>query len=105
MYNQSYFYKITAPDTAVKTKRDYFWVIPQRYNPMCRLILNNQGTGFKSWKSLLKTLGAYYQRNILNKAGIDKTDSLGSSLSLRTIRAYHATEWVKLITEYKIMKW
>lgn len=105
MFNQSYYYKITAPGTDVKTKRNYFWLIPHKYNTICQLIIRHQGTGFSSWKKLNKTLGGYFQRSVLTKADIPTTHKPGSFYSLRNIRAYRATEWVKLVTEYKIMKW
>jgi len=39
------------------------------------------------------------------KAGLKTRHSVKRLYNLRSIRAFRATEWLKLYTEYKVMKW
>ena len=42
---------------------------------------------------------------VLAKVGVSTRHSIKRLYNLRSIRAYRATEWIKLVMEYKRMRW
>ena len=54
---------------------------------------------------LKETLRSYFSNKVLLKAGVAIRHKNKKKYSLRNIRAYRATEWVKLAVEYKVMGW
>ena len=61
-------------------------------------------TGFDSFDHLYKSLNAFYREQILNKAVVAVRHSEKRQFNMRSIRAYYATEWVKLVYEYRYMR-
>ena len=47
----------------------------------------------------------YCQNQVVAKADVDKLHSDKKHYSMRTMRAFRATEWLKLALEYKVMEW
>lgn len=54
---------------------------------------------------LKESLRSYFSNKVLPKAGVTRRHKNNKMYSLRTIRAYRATEWVKLAVEYQVMGW
>jgi len=96
---------MTAPASEVKTNKDYFWLLPHAFNAICKMIINLKGTGFKCKDDLKKAMRGYFTKSVLSKADVPVHSKPGHTYSLRTLRAYRATEWMQLVTEYKIMGW
>ena len=72
---------------------------------MVELILGHKDTGYDGYEALHRALGKFYQRHVLAKAGVPEKNPKKQIYSMRTIRAYRATEYIKLRTEYKVMGW
>ena len=63
-------------------------------------------TGFVTVDHLYRSLQHFYKTQVLDKAeGAAIKHSDTSYFCMRTERAYRATEWVRLVTEYRLMKW
>ena len=98
-------YKATAPAQITKTNLDYFWLLPPKFDAIVACIFKHETTGFSNFKSLKDSLRSYFSNKVLRKAGVVTRHNSKRLYSLRTIRAYRATEWVKLVMEYRIMGW
>ena len=94
------------PAKYTKTHSDYMWPLPDEYEQVTKGILANDTTGFESADKLHRSLQNFYKQQVLGKvvnAAIKHSDT--EYYCMRTARAYRATEWVKLVTEYRYMKW
>lgn len=98
-------FKATAPAKEVKTKRDYFWLLPNEFDKVVPLILNHTNTGFNNYKVLNKSLRSFFSKQVLAKADVPMSHAPMKMYNMRTLRAYRATEWMNLVAEYKIMRW
>ena len=98
-------FKATAPAQITKTSLDYFWLLPPKFDAVVSGILKHEATGFSSFKSLKDSLRSYFSNKVLRKAGVLTRHKNRKLYSLRTIRAYRATEWVKLVMQYRVMGW
>ena len=47
----------------------------------------------------------YYPNQVLKKANVNVRYSDKKMFCMRTARAHRATEWVKIVNEYRFMKW
>ena len=103
--HKDYLYKATAPAIVTKTKRDYFWLLPPEADVLVTAIKNHERTEFSDFADLKETLRSFFATQILGKTGLKERYSTKRLYNLRSIRAYRATEWLKLKTEYKVMGW
>ena len=63
-------------------------------------------TGFQNADKLRQAMKPFYTERVLKKAADAKLrHSRTKWYCMRTARAYRATEWVKVVTEYRLMKW
>ena len=70
------------------------------------MIINFTQTGYPSYKKLDKSSKDFYTDQVLKK--VLKKKAMHSSnkyFNLRTARCTRATEWYKLVTEYRHMRW
>ena len=95
----------TVPAEHTKTNTEYLWLLPNEIAYAVDLVRGHQGTGFNTKDKLRESLENFYTRQILEKAAVPTKDAKGNLYSMKSIRKYRATEWVKLVTEYKVMKW
>ena len=95
----------TAPKSITKTKRDYEWLVPLELNCYVRDLLSHPRTGFRSWDDLKSALANYWERRVLAQAGVPRHPDTYGCYSLKTVRALRATIWLKLVEEYRVMKW
>ena len=56
-------------------------------------------TGFSGYSDLKDSLRSYFSKKVLAKACVLTRHKNKDEYSLRTIRAYRATEWVKLVMQ------
>ena len=56
------------------------------------------------YESVFYGLLDYWFEKVRGEAGVNSTAPNGGSLNMRSVRCYHATEWVKTEAEYKFMK-
>ena len=56
----------------------------------------------KSESTLYASLDYWYEK-LRRDAGVKEKAPNGGSLNMRSVRCYHATEWVKVEAEYKFM--
>ena len=94
-----------VPASVSKTKRDYLWLLPDEFEKVYNLILNLKETGFATYAELRKPMVPFYTEHVLKKAKVPVRHSDKNNYCMRTSRAYRATEWIKLVTEYRFMKW
>ena len=95
----------TVPASDTKTDKDYFWLISASHTKIMDMIVQNINTGFASAEALKKSLKAYFREQTLKKADIPVHHSGNRLYNMRSIRSFHATEWVKLVLEYRLMGW
>ena len=95
-----------VPASVTKTHHDYMWPLPDEYDAVAQRILANDVSGFENYDQLHRSLQNFYKTQVLDKAenAVIKHSDV-SYYCMRTARAYRATEWVKLVTEYRLMKW
>lgn len=65
----------------------------------------HHSTGFSGYSDLKDSLRSYFSKKVLAKACVLTRHKNKDEYSLRTIRAYRATEWVKLVMQYRVMGW
>ena len=94
-----------VPASISKTKRDYLWLLRNEHGAVFNHILNLKETGFATYADLRKPLVPFYTEHVLKKAKVPVRHSDKNNYCMRTSRAYRATEWIKLVTEYRLMKW
>jgi hypothetical protein len=90
-------YAATCPEVITKTEIDYEWLLPKEHNNVWEHI-QKRILSIAAWESLLHSLYPFYKA-ILTSLKIDKANVM------RSIRCWHATEWVKLRAEYIVMGW
>lgn len=99
-------YQAFVPYNITKTQRDYFWLIPNKYNFVVMQIRKLVDTGYTKYEQLVDSMKPFYTNMVLKKAkGVLKKHNDKKWYSMRTARAYHATEWIKLVYEYRMMEW
>ena len=102
----SHAFQAFVPASVAKTRHDYMWLLPDEYDGVTQSILANDVTGFETVDHLYRSLQHFYKTQVLDKAeGAAIKHSDASYFCMRTARAYRATEWVRLVTEYRYMKW
>ena len=93
-------FKATVDQFEAKTNHEYYWLLPKEVNFVAKLIRNNPSTGFETKNQLTDSLRSFWAKQVLEKAKIETVSPDSEPYSLRTIRAYRSTEWVKLAKEY-----
>lgn len=53
-------FKATAPGVITKTKRDYFWLLPDELNDTVQVIRELDSTGFTDFKDLKESLRSFF---------------------------------------------
>ena len=103
--HQEHTFKATAPSDDVKTRRNYFWLLPMRTDAVVKQLRELTDTGYGKHETLTATLNKFWDRQILAKVNVPQTDPHGHRYSMRTVRAYRATEYIRLRAEYRVMQW
>ena len=104
--HMSHAFKAFVPASYSKTHSDYMWLLPDVHDRVTQSILTNDVTGFETDDCLYRSLQNFYKRQLLEKVeGILIRHSRTNYYCMRTARAFRATEWVRLVTEYRYMKW
>ena len=98
-------FKATAPGSVTKTGRDYFWLLPTSLDEAVKGVREHASTGFETWQELKISLKDYFLKQVLQKEKLKYRHNAKKQYSLKSLRAYRATEWVKLFMEYKKMGW
>ena len=99
-------YEAFCPASDTKTDRDYLWLIPVEYDRLVDRILTLPYTGFHSYEKLAASMKPFYSLQVLQKVkGVKTRHSRTKWYCMRTARAFRATEWIKLVTEYRLMGW
>lgn len=88
-----------------KTKNDYTWLLPPEADKLVTAINDINRPGYDGFEALNDSLRSYYTTQVLNKANVDTNHTDERMYNLRSMRAFRATEWLMLVTEYKIMGW
>ena len=81
------------------------WLIPEQANIFVQAVLNLEATAFANFTELKDTLRRFFYDTVLPKAGVARKIASGRAYNLRTVRALRATQFVKLLKEYQVMKW
>ena len=105
MKHQTYEQRATAPKEFTKTSHDYYWLLPEEVQPFVVALENHHQKGYDDVTKLTGALSRYWNGTVLKGAGVPLIPKTNSYYALRTVRALRATQWIELITEYKIMKW
>lgn len=105
MKHTTFTYSASVPASNTKTKRDYLWLLPSSHDDIAARILGLGDSGFRTADELKRSLKAFYRDQVLKKAEVPVHHNERRLYDMRSIRAYHATEWVKLVTEYRLMNW
>ena len=101
-----YNYQAHAPGSETKTGHEYLWPLPRDFDPVVQQINGQVSTGFAKYEKLWHSLEPFYKQMVLKKAvGVAKRHNDRQWYCMRTARAYHATEWIKEVHEYRYMKW
>ena len=95
----------TTPKSVTKTTRDYFLLLPESFKTWRAALMLHKKIGYSTYKELNVTLPNYWTRSVLKGTGVPKQPCSTKNYSLKTVRAMHATRYVKLHTEYKVMQW
>ena len=103
--NQHHDYQASAPKEITKTARDYLWLLPVEMNPFAHAILVHGGTGFAGYEKLKDSMRKFFTDTVLPGAGAPREAAARKLYSLRTVRAFRATEYIKLLKEYEVMGW
>ena len=103
--HQSHKWKAIMPGEYTKTRVDYVWLVPAELNDLVPAMFSHDGTGYNTWKELKESLRKFFADTVLPGAGVPRQAGPRKLYNLRSIRAFRATEWVKLDMEYKMMKW
>ena len=103
--NQRHKYQASAPKEITKTARDYRWLLPVEMNPFTDAILAHGGTGFASYEDLKDSMRRFFTDTVLPGAGAPRNATPKKLFGLRTVRAFRATEYIKLLKEYEAMDW
>ena len=98
-------WKAIVPAEHTKTDTEYEWLLPNEILYAVELIRDHQGTTYSTSDKLREGLDNFYDDQILAKAGVPVRDDKGNLFSMKAVRKFRATEWVKLHAEYKVMKW
>ena len=85
-----------------KTRRDYFWYLKRPDNLLYDVLQMVDTSDYENAWTLYAGLDYWYEK-VRRDALVNERDESGAFLSMRSIRCYHATEWVKLKTEYELM--
>ena len=98
-------YMATVEHYVTKTHQLYRWLLQREENFIVPLIRNLDVSVFLGWSTLYAGLDYWYNK-VRKEAGVSQfKDHMGGAYTMRSIRCYHATEWVKTCTEYKVMGW
>ena len=103
--HQSHKWKATMPKEHTKTKVDYVWLVPAVLNDLVQAMITHDGTGYDDYEKLKDSLRKFFADTVLPEAGVRRQAAPKKLYNLRSIRAFRATEWVKLDMEYKMMEW
>ena len=103
--HQSHKWKATMPKEHTKTNVDYVWLVPAELDNLVPAMISHDGTGYDNYEALKDSLRKYFSDTVLPDAGVPRQAAPRKLFNLRSIRAFRATEWIKLNMEYKIMKW
>ena len=87
-----------------KTKTDYRWLLKSVDNVFYNVLMKVSVNDYKDRLRLYAGLDYWFEK-VRGDAGVRETDSRGGFLSMRSVRCYHATEWVKTRTDMLFMKW
>ena len=98
-------FKATSPIEVNKTEMDYFWLLPPEAEEVVKAIMQHASPEYGDFKILADDMRSYFQNQVMKKIGVKTRYSAKRLFNMRSIRAYRATEWLKLFTEYKVMKW
>ena len=90
-------FKVTAVETVTKTDKDYVWVVKDEESAVCSLITGQPSPdpNFKHFLALYDCLHHHYGQVLKQK-------KINSRFTMKTIRCYYATEWVKKKTECEL---
>ena len=88
-----------------KTKRDYFWLLPVEFEKLVPAYTEHNQTGFNSFSDLKETLRAYFKDMVLKRAAVKVNYKGSKEYTLKNIRCTRASQWLKLVTEYRVMDW
>ena len=97
-------YIATVSEDLTKTKTDYRWLLRSVDNVFYNVLQKVSVSDYKDRLRLYAGLDYWYEK-VRKDAGVSITDSKGGSLSMRSVRCYHATERVKTRAEMLFMKW
>ena len=98
----SYIATVTADLT--KTKRDYRWHLKNDDNIFYNVLQKVDISYYKDAYRLYAGLDYWFEK-VRADAGVDSTNGKGGFHNMRSVRCYHATEWVKFREDMIFMKW
>ena len=90
-------YKADVPELITKTKHNYTWVLSDEAKDVWLAIKDYTCKRPPSWVTLYNGLFGFYTK-------ILKTLNIDSKFAMRTIRCWHATQWVKHRAEASVMR-
>ena len=97
-------YIATVSEDLTKTKTDYRWLLKTVDNVFYNVLMKVSVNDYQDRLRLYAGLDYWFEK-VRGDAGVSETDSRGGFLSMRSVRCYHATEWVKTRAEMLFMKW
>ena len=66
--HQEHDYQAFVPYNITKTERDYFWLIPNKYNFVVMQIRKLVDTGYTKYEQLVDSMKPFYTNMVLKKA-------------------------------------
>ena len=103
--HENHHFKATAPAMITKTKRDYFWLLPMEFKELVPTYADHRQTGFNSFEDLKETLRSYFSNMVLKRAEVKVFSKGSKEYTMKNIRCTRASQWLKLVTEYRVMEW
>ena len=81
------------------------WLLPKEMKPFTKAIQSHDGTGFTGYEDLKDSMRRFFTDTVLPGAGVPRNATPKKLYGLRTVRAFRATEYIKLLKEYEVMGW
>ena len=107
-YHDSFNYKVGAPKSFTKTKRDYTWYLPASIDDAIKRLTVPlvDLSSFKDYSTLYNALDYWFERR-RRDAKVPEKPPKGKKkvYNMRSVRCYHATKYVELKTEFEVMRW
>ena len=96
-----------TPDEFNKTGRNYVWLVPN-YDGVLEAIINHfctmEDSPYKDEYELSEKLDYWFNKT-MQDAKLPIRSSKNQKYTMRSIRCYRATEWVKECAECKVLNW